>query len=173
MRLVTAGVSGLVSFGFAGGLDPALRPGDLLVPSGIFLTAAELVSADPELSDRLGGGTGHRLLAGHEIIVTAAEKSRARVGSGCAAVDLESGAVARAAAARGLPFAALRAICDPADRTLPPAALIALSPSGRVTLGRVAGSVLAHPGQIPALIALGRDAGRARAALLRRVRSLV
>ncbi|MBV9758454.1 MAG: hypothetical protein JO047_15510, partial [Alphaproteobacteria bacterium] len=31
-RLIDAGVRALLSFGLAGGLDPALRPGALLIP---------------------------------------------------------------------------------------------------------------------------------------------
>ena len=88
------------------------------------------------------------------------------------AVDLESGAVARVAQAHGLPFAAPRAIADPATRTLPPAALVPLKPSGGIDLPRILLSVLAKPAQIPALIGLARDAGQARGGLVARVKTL-
>jgi adenosylhomocysteine nucleosidase len=87
-------------------------------------------------------------------------------------VDLESGAVAEQARLAGVPFAALRVICDPASATLPPAALVALSGEGAIVLLRVAGDVVRQPSQLPALLRLGRDAGRARAALLRHCAAL-
>ena len=82
-------------------------------------------------------------------------------------VDMESGAVARVAARHGLPFAAVRAVCDPAGFALPPLALEALDSGGRIGAWRVLRSVLRRPGQIPALIALSGHASEARAALAR------
>src|SRR6202041_1415417 len=107
-----------------------------------------------------------------DIAATVAQKSALYRATQIGAVDLESGAVARAARAHGLPFAVLRAIADPATRTLPPAALVKLKPSGAIDLPRILRSVLANPAQIPALIGLARDAGKARAALVARVKTL-
>jgi len=73
------------------------------------------------------------------------------------------------AARAGLPFAVLRAVCDPAEALLPPAALAALDALGAISIWSVAASLLRHPGQIFDLIALGRAAAAARAALVRRV----
>ena len=160
-------VLGLVSFGLAGGLDPALRPGDLLIPATI-LDAGQTWSTDPALNTMLGGCTGHVLRGGGTILATPAQKHAARQ-AGAHAVDLESAAVARVATRLGLPFAALRAICDDATRALPRAALIALDNTGRIGFLRIAAAILARPSDIPALIALGRDAARARTALIRRV----
>ncbi len=162
-------VLALVSFGLAGGLDPALRPGDLIVPSTI-VDGDETWSTDPALNAALGGCTGHVLRGGGAVLATVAAKQAARAG-GAHAVDLESAAVARAATRHGLPFAALRAVCDAAGHALPHAALVALDGAGRIGILRVAAAVLAHPFELPALIALGRDAARARRALQGRIRS--
>lgn len=170
-RAVAAGASGLVSFGLAGGLDPDLRPGMLVVPTAVLCDGATF-AADPALMEWLGGATPHRLLAVETIVADGAIKKRLWQQTGAAAVDLESGAVARTAAARGLPFAVLRAICDPAGRGLPPAALAALDARGAIGLARVAGSVAAQPGQIAALLRLAADAAAARRALARRVATL-
>ncbi len=93
--------------------------------------------------------------------------------TGAAAVDLESGAVAGVAARHRLPFAVLRAVCDPSWRSLPAAALVALNRRGTIDGPRVLASIARHPGQLPALLALARDAARARAALVRRVREIL
>jgi len=167
-RLVAQGVSGLVSFGLAGGLDPVLFPGDVLVPETVLVDGTR-VDCDPGLMARLGGATRHLLLAGEEIVPSADEKRLINRKTGAHAVDLETGAVARAALAHGLPFAVLRAVCDPANCSLPPAAQIALDHRGAIGLWRVLRSILTLPAQIRDLRELAADAKLARAALLRRV----
>jgi adenosylhomocysteine nucleosidase len=162
--LVRDGVGALISFGLAGGLDPALRAGSLLVPRAI-ITYGESLPTDQALSERLGGVSIAVLLGAEAVVTSAAAKATLFAATGAAAVDLESGAVARVATEHGLPFAVLRAICDPAERDLPPAALIALDRRGAVGVMRVIGSVLAHPGQLAALLALAADAAAARRAL--------
>jgi adenosylhomocysteine nucleosidase len=170
-HLVDEGAEALVSFGLAGGLHPALAAGAVLVP-GAVIEGAETHVCDPALLAWLGGETCAAMLAGAAISVTAGEKANMFAASGAAAIDLESGAVARIAGARGVPFAVLRAICDPAGRDLPPAAMVALNSTGRIAFLRVIASVLRHPGQVPVLLQLAADAKAARLALQRRVSML-
>jgi adenosylhomocysteine nucleosidase len=153
-RLVARGAEALISFGLAGGLKPGLRAGEIVVPAAV-LEAGTRHLTDPAISRRLGGLTADLMVAGHLVVADAAIKRR-----------LESGAVARVAARHRLPFAVLRAICDPADRTLPPAALVALSGDGAIRGLRVLTSLLLHPWQMRSLILLGRDAAIARRALI-------
>lgn len=170
-RLIGRGVSGLVSFGLAGGLDPALAPGALLIPARVLCGEREW-ETDPTLTRRLGGPTPGAVYGGGAILATAAEKSALHARTPAVAVDLESAAVAHAARQHGLPFAVLRAVCDPAGRDLPRAALVALDGAGRVGAARVAWAVLSEPRQIPALIRLARDAARARHTLVTRTRAI-
>jgi adenosylhomocysteine nucleosidase len=164
----------LVSFGIAGALSPALRPGDLIL-------SAEVVSergcwrGEPawcrrlaELAGDLGAAVAP-VLGTAEILATRDAKAQARANSAALAVDLESDIVACAAGRAGIRFAILRAIADPADRDLPPAALIPLAADGRPDLVRVLASVLRRPRQTVALLGLAREvrqgfAGLARAA---------
>ena len=120
---------------------------------------------DPGLNARLGGTTGHLCLGLDRVVVSSEEKRRLSQTSGASLVDMESGAVAAGAVAAGVPFAVVRAICDPAHRTLPPAALVALDTAGRLLGARLALSILIRPGQLAALFALARDAAAARRAL--------
>jgi adenosylhomocysteine nucleosidase len=167
-RLVAQGVSSLVSFGLCGGLDPALPAGSLVVPREVIATGRRYPTC-PRLSAAVGGWSADSLLAGHETAADPASKRRQFDETGAAAIDLESGAVAEVAARAGLPFAVLRAVCDPAGALLPPAALAALDALGAISIWSVAASLLRHPGQIFDLIALGHAAAAARAALVRRV----
>jgi adenosylhomocysteine nucleosidase len=165
-RLVARGATALVSFGLAGGLDPALAPGTLVIPAQV-LEGGQAYAADPALAARFGGLMPLRALSTDAVLATPEAKREARAATGAAIVDLESGAVARVAARHALPFLVLRAVCDPAHRALPPLALTALDANGRIAPARVLASLLRTPGQIPALLALARDAARARATLAR------
>jgi adenosylhomocysteine nucleosidase len=170
-KLVADGVSALISFGLAGGLNPGLPPGTILVPETV-IDEGEFFACDPALIEWLGGANARSIMSAHEVAATAANKI-ARFGcSGAEAIDLESGAVARVAEAKNIPFAVLRAIADPATRNLPPAALIALNGAGEIGLLAVLASVFKNPAQIPALIALAQDAGKARIALIKKLQTL-
>ncbi len=171
-RLISEGVRGLISFGLAGGLDPALRPGTLLVPSEVIVSGVKYPS-DAELMVRLGGATPHLLLADEAVAASPEDKRRLHRATAAAALDVESGVVARIATAHHMPFAVLRAICDPAERALPSAATAALDAQGRIDLRRILSVLARHPDQLVALFALAADAARARRALVSRVRRLV
>ncbi|HQU04519.1 MAG TPA: hypothetical protein PLT25_07355, partial [Acidocella sp.] len=127
---------------------------------------------DAELLAWLGGANIEALYAGTAIAVTAAQKAQLFNATQADAIDLESGAVARIAREAGRPFAVLRAVADPASRTLPPAALIALNQGGEIQLAAIFASVLRQPTQIPALLALASDAAKARKNLLRKIKTL-
>ncbi len=170
-RLITAGARALVSFGLAGGLDPALRPGTLIVPIRV-ISADVSHPTDNELTQRLGGATPHVSLAAGQVVARAAIKRQLYETTGAAALDLESGAVAHAASVRRLPFAVLRAICDPAECCLPPAALGALDAQGAIAVWRVLVSLAADPRQLPFVLRLAADAAAARRSLLRRIKEL-
>jgi hypothetical protein len=92
--------------------------------------------------------------------------------TGAAAVDMESHIAARIAAARQVPFVAFRAIIDPADKRLPPAALKGLRADGTADVLEVFRSVIQQPSQLPALVRTALDARIARAALRRGRRML-
>ncbi len=163
-RLIRAGARALVSFGVAGGLDPALRPGTLLVPHEV-LTDGRRLPTDPDLNRRLGQASDIALLGAERIVASAAAKIALFNATRAGAVDLESGAVAQVATRHGIPFAVLRAICDPAERDLPPAALVPPTRNGGIPLVRIIGSVLKQPTQLPFLPALAADAAAAHRAL--------
>src|ERR1700739_853432 len=95
-RLIGQGAQALVSFGLAGGLGPDAVPGSVLVPRAV-AEGAERYPCDPALIAFLCGSTGDPILAGFDIVSTVAEKAALYSATRIGAVDLESGAVARAA----------------------------------------------------------------------------
>ncbi|MEJ1976102.1 MAG: hypothetical protein WDN49_08365 [Acetobacteraceae bacterium] len=170
-RLIAGGAAGLISFGLAGGLAPDLVAGSIVIAARVVDGHGAVWHADPALSARLGEPAGS-LLAATDIIATARAKQALWAATEALAVDIESGAVAAAAAEAGIPFAVLRAVCDPAHRDLPPAAQTALDAAGRIQPIRLLRSIMRHPGQVGALIRLGQEAALARSALLGRVRRI-
>jgi len=161
---------GIVSFGIAGALAPLLKIGDTIIATHV-VHGDEHYATDPAwsgiLRERLPAAHSV-VLAGHDQVVNHVDgKRRLFALTGAHAVDMESHIAARFAARHGIPFVALRTISDVSTKGLPPAALEPLKDSGKPRLTRVLRSVAADPGQIPDLLATGREAGRAFRALLR------
>jgi hopanoid-associated phosphorylase len=165
-ELLDAGAAGLVSFGIAGGLAPSLRPGDLVVATGV-MSNGRILDADPAWQSRL-----HALLPASlkglvqgeiEIAATPERKIALHRASGALVVDLESAAVAEVCALAGKPFAVIRTVADPAERRLPTLVLDALDEEGSPLPMKVAAGLLRRPFELPGLIRVGLDS---RAALL-------
>ncbi|MGO1077188.1 phosphorylase family protein [Inquilinus sp. CA228] len=167
--LISRGATALLSFGIAGGLAPELATGDLVIGAAV-ATGGALYACDPDLAARIAAVLPHAVRGdvwgGDVIVDTAAAKARLHRDSGAVIVDLESAAVAAAAAEAELPFGVLRAVADPAAHGLPPAALVGLDSEGRPAIGPVLRALARSPSQLPALIRLGRQSSAAMAALL-------
>jgi len=167
---IRAGAKGIVSFGIAGALAPLLQPGDTVIATHV-VHGEERYATDPRwtavLRQKMPYATA-AIIVGHGQIVSHIDgKRRLFALSGAHAVDTESHIAARIARRHNIPFAAIRTISDSATRGLPPAALVPVTPAGRVSFARVLGSVASEPRQIPDLVTTGREAARAFRALLR------
>lgn len=166
--LADAGAERLLSFGMAGGLDPKLSAGTVILPTEVislsgtrFATSAQwreqLSLAYASASTRADGA----LLSSAMPVDTVADKAALFQGSGAVAVDMESLGVAEVAAARGLPFMAVRVIVDTAGDVLPHA-VVAASQAGQVNVRRLISGLALAPLEVIAVIRL---AHRYRAAL--------
>lgn len=166
--LLNAGAEGLLSFGIAGGLEPGLAAGRVLIADqvstaqGVFAADAGLLSF---LQARLPTAEVGRIYGSDRLLCQKEAKARAYAAHRALAADMESGAVAEIAAAAGVPFAVLRVVADGAERALPPAARLPLLLTGRPAMGGILRSVLSEPAQVPALLSLARDTTRAFRAL--------
>jgi adenosylhomocysteine nucleosidase len=175
-RLAAAGARALVSWGMAGGLDPALAAGTLVLPAEIISPEGSSFTTAPDWRERVSGAIAAqlpvccgRLLTCREALRSVAAKALAFRETAAVAVDMESSAIAEVAAAERLPFLAVRAIVDGAADEVPTAALNAATVgTGALRIGRLLAALARTPGELPSLIRL---AGRYRSA--RRALSVV
>jgi len=152
----------LVSTGFCGGLDPRLKTGDLILASEVYhrgrriaVDAGILARARAALgADRIDPAVGG-LVTADRVVGTVDEKAKLWKETGAIGVEMEAGSLAAWAEENRVPFLALKAVLDRADRPLAlrRAADAILHPLAAVRAGRVGFST-------------GRAIGRGIAALL-------
>jgi nucleoside phosphorylase len=176
---VHAGYRAVISLGIAGGLDPSLVPGDVIVATGIAAPDGRHATCLPTARQFVARLSEHPKrvimadLAGVDrAVVSPLEKQTLRNATGAIAVDMESHVAAAFAFRHRLPFAAVRVICDPAHRALPTLIATALRPDGKVSLSSVLASLCCQPMQLLAVPRLAGDAAQGFRAL-RRCRELL
>jgi adenosylhomocysteine nucleosidase len=160
--LISAGATSLMSFGLAGGLDPALRAGSVVLPDEIiscdgakFFTAPGWRAELSLMIARQQPVAAGRLLTRSQPIVSVAGKAAAFRDTGAVAVDMESLAIAEVAAARSLPFIAVRVIVDTALDVLPQS-IVAATHEGQVSIRRLISGLAAAPLDLISMLRLVR-----------------
>ncbi len=100
----------VLTCGFAGGLNPVLKPGEV-----IFCTE------DENLREQLLKTTARsaKMFCATRIAITAAEKQALRASTGADVVEMESERIQSVCLERGIPCATVRVISDAADEDLP------------------------------------------------------
>lgn len=123
---LAAGADALVSCGFAGGLEPKLDSGAVVVPRRV--ATPDGASYDTDAAWRGAAASALRaeltvsdgdVLSVPAALITPAAKLAAAATYRAAAADMESAAIAAVAARAGAPFLALRVIVDAAADALP------------------------------------------------------
>ena len=140
----------VVLAGLAGGLDPGLRVGEVVL------------DGPPGLAN--AGAVRERSIVCGSIytspcpVTTPADKADLFRSTRAVAVDMEASAVRRLADAAGLPFIHLRAISDAAGDAIDPSVMALVDETGRPRLLPLAAYACRHPGRLAALARLGRSA---------------
>jgi adenosylhomocysteine nucleosidase len=98
------------SVGFAGALEPGLKVGTVVQPS-------QVINAGDSSRVNLGGGSG--VLVSFGAVATPTQKASLKESFGAQVVDMEAAAVAQAAEARGVEFAAVKVVSDEFDFEFP------------------------------------------------------
>jgi adenosylhomocysteine nucleosidase len=175
--LIGAGAGALVSWGMAGGLDPALAAGRVFLPAEVVSTEGDAVTTDPRWRERLGEAirarapvTHGKLLTSRKAVGSRADKANLFRQTGAAAVDMESLAIAEIARTHQLPFIAVRVIVDSAEDALPRAVTAAADAEGHLQVWRLMGELVRAPAELAPLLRLAqryRAANRSLAAVAR------
>jgi len=173
-EMFAQGVVAMLSFGLCGGLDPALKAGDLILPTRVIAAGSKSLTCDPDWTGRLEDALGDMVMRkgatlAHSPTIVAGprRKSVLRATTEADAVDMESYAVGQAARKAGRPFAVIRAVSDTADTRLPEWTDEIVSTSGGTDGVRLLKNLATHPGDIGKLLALGRGSTRALKVLRR------
>jgi hopanoid-associated phosphorylase len=165
----TPATCGILSFGFAGGLALGLRPGTCIVARGV-LALGEGFATDAAWARRMLAALPEArhadLAAADRAIQLPSEKRALHARTGAVAVDMESHIAGRMARERGLPFAALRVVVDPAEQAVPKAALAGQHADGTADVRAVMAALWARPRDTPAVLRLAFDVWIASRALL-------
>lgn len=164
LLLADEGIRVLITWGVAGALDPALQPGQLLLPEKVIDAKGAEYPVDADLralflstQTAVSCASTQPLFCAESAVLDRAGKKRLFERSGAGAVDLESAAVAAVAAQRGLPFVALRSVLDTAETTVPAFIPAAVDPFGQVRLLRFCAAMLRHPEACRALLLMARQ----------------
>jgi adenosylhomocysteine nucleosidase len=172
-RLLSNGAAALISFGIAGGLDPRLMPGDLVLaetvrlPNGRAVATAAAWRGEWETRANTAGlrSVGGILAGSPRVVGPVADKRRLHETAGAVAVDMESHAVGQVAEAAGVPFLVIRAVADPAGRPLPSAVIGSIGPDGLPRPAYAAARLALRPWQMFAVLRLRQDTEAALSAL--------
>ena len=148
-----------IAAGFGGGLVPDLAVGDIVVVENF---------SDPALLAAVSGQPARRgsLITTRKVIETVEHKKDLGRHTGAVVVDMETAAIQRLCAPRGIPMLSVRAISDRAEQDLPvPAAIWFDAAKQRPRPVRLLLYLATHPGRIGPFARFVRGINLARARL--------
>lgn len=146
------GLGRVLALGFCGGLDPALKAGDMVAASAtVDQATGREYPLDPGRSAE--SRPAARLLTVREPVFRVADKARLFAETGAAAVDMETAALARGLDG-AVPMSAFRFVLDDARTALPPQAAGWIGADGRSRPLRVAADLALRPWLIATVVGL-------------------
>lgn len=147
--LTTQRPSLVLTCGFAGGLDPGLRRGEIVFDAA---DAEWMASPLQQL-----GARAAKFHCTDRIAVTVADKQVLRQQTNADVVEMESGVIRRLCQERGIAAATVRIISDDAVTPLPLDFNQLAKPDGNISYGRLALVLLDSPATIPKLMRFQRE----------------
>lgn len=149
-------LEGLVSIGFCGALNPALKPCDIVV-------AASLLAGEQDASHALSVPRSHsserqaaKLLSIDHVASTAEEKRSLLGQTHADAIEMEAAALAAKAQQWNIPCYAIKVVTDTSSETFPLDFNRLRDQEGRFSRSKILADALRHPSAFPALLNLNR-----------------
>ena len=160
----------VLTCGFAGGLNPDLKIGDVVFEIGNRRdefhesqteNGTKNLNGDSwnsSLREKLlaAGAQPAKFTCADRIATTAMEKWKLHLDTGADAVEMESAAIHAVCAERNIPCVTVRVISDTAHEDLPLDFNTLTKPDKNLDFGKLAWAIAKSPGKIPALMALGK-----------------
>jgi adenosylhomocysteine nucleosidase len=135
----------VLTCGFAGGLDPALKIGNVIF---------EPAEASPREKLLRAGARPAKFFCANRIASTAAEKKKLRADTGADAVEMESAEIHAVCRERGIPCVTVRVISDTAHDDMPLDFNQLSKPDLSLDFGKLAWAIAKSPGKVGALLKL-------------------
>jgi adenosylhomocysteine nucleosidase len=159
----------VLTCGFAGGLNPDLKLGEVVFETSI-PSSSRRESAQTEIGNQLepthvgcyeqlvaAGAKPAKFFCTDRIATTVAEKKKLRAETGADAVEMESEAIHAICRKRGIPCATVRVILDTANEDLPLDFNQLAKPDMSLDYSKLALAILKSPGKIGALLKLQKQ----------------
>jgi adenosylhomocysteine nucleosidase len=135
----------VLTCGFAGGLNPDLKLGEIIFETSDETLRAKLLGA---------GAKPLKIFCAERIATTIAEKKKLRVETGADAIEMESAAIHAVCRERGIPCATVRVISDTASEDLPLDFNALSKPDKNLDFVKLFLAIAKSPGKIGALMRL-------------------
>jgi adenosylhomocysteine nucleosidase len=141
--------------GFAGGLNPGLKPGEVVFE----LSEPQLPTPDSQLQAQLlaAGARPAKLFCADRIATTVTEKKKLRDETGADAIEMESATIRAICRERGIPCATVRVISDTANEDLPLDFNVLSKPDQSLDYGKLFLAIAKSPGKLGALMRLQKQ----------------
>jgi adenosylhomocysteine nucleosidase len=144
----------VLTCGFAGGLNPDLKLGEVVFEIGNQLEPTHVGCYEKLVA---AGARAATFFCADRIATTVAEKKKIRAETGADAVEMESGAIHAVCREREIPCATVRVISDPAGEDLPLDFNQLAKPDRNLDYGKLAWAIARSPGKIGALLKLQKQ----------------
>ena len=177
--LIKRKVAALGVLGVSGGLDPGLESGDLVIADSVIQQKGDTFEQVWEgnlkfvettyaalITEKIPTYRG-AILTVQKPALSARHKETLFAQTRALAVDMESAATALVAREAGLPFFALRTVCDAATRSIPDDLFNCINQKGHIRIFHILRMLLIDPAIISDLMLTKRDFALATAALRR------
>ena len=144
----------VLTCGFAGGLNPDLKLGDVVFD----LAFSQLPAASSQLPAKLLAAGAQRVnfACTDRIAITAMDKWKLCLDTGADAVEMESAAIHAVCAQKKIPCVTVRVISDTAHEDLPLDFNALAKADKSIDFGKLAWAIAKSPPKIPQLLAFGK-----------------
>lgn len=154
-ELSSSALEAVVSTGFCGALDPALRESQIVMASQVLDWANKESYDCVQIADVTGAVSG-LVVSQDRIAIDDEEKRRLRDGSGAAVVEMEAAGIAARVKRAGLPFCCIKIILDRADESFAIDWNSMRNAEGRIARGKIMVRAITRPNLLPGLFRLKR-----------------